>query len=375
MAIRTVSDADVHGVPVGAPFGILGAPDAVPTAAGLAPGAWSGCALTPGNGANPATVLDVGKPVPVNGLTADQGVLVTGPDRTGYLLWGGRRLRVVAGHGVTQALGYAAVASMPVTAAFLDAVPQGPDLVAPAVDGTGGAGPTLAGRPRRIGQLFADSAGRHYVLTSTGLVPLGATVFALLSGEPATQLGAYGGAAVTTPVLGPADLAAHTAPAEGPLSAIAAALPTAPPRAVTIHRDDAVCVTLRPGAGAVSDGIGTTTMDSVLANATPPGGGTGVEPSCTPVDLVAVPPGTGALVSAAPAGGGTGRTDYLVTDSGVRYPVPAPSVLILLGYSATSQVTLPATVLALLPTGPSLDPAKLVNGGVVVPPRSPPGCA
>ena len=74
------------------------------------------------------------------------------------------------------------------------------------------------------------------------------------------------------------------------------------------------------------------------------------------------------------AGGGAGSTDYLVTDSGVKFPIPAPSVLALFGYTESSQVTLPATVLALLPTGPSLDPAELVNGGVITPPRQQAGC-
>lgn len=372
MTIQAVSDADVRGVPVGPPFGIVDAPDAVPTPAGLATGAWSGCAV--GDGAHPVLVLDIGRTVPVTGLTADQGVVVAGPDGTDYLLWGGRRLRMVAGRGVPQALGYAAVPPMPVPASFLDAVPAGPDLVAPPIDGLGAAGPTLAGGPSRIGQLFADAAGRHYVLTSAGLAPLGATMFALLSGDPTTQQQVYGGAAVTTALLGPADLAAHTAAPGGPLSVASAALPATPPRAVPIG-GQAVCVLLRPGAGVVSDGIGTTTVDAATADAAPPGTGAGIEPGCPAADLVAVPSGTGALVSAAPAGGGVGRTDYLVTDDGVKYPIPAASVLSLLGYSTAARVVLPATVLALLPTGPSLDPGKLIDGGVIAPPRQRSDCA
>lgn len=370
LTIQTVSDADVSGVPVGAPFGIVDAPDAVPTAGELSTGAWSGCAVPGPNGnTSGLLVLHVGQAVRMTGLSATQGVVVAGSDGTDYLLWDGRRLRMASDRGVPQAMGYADVPPTHVSAAFLDAVPAGPDLTPPAIADTGDQGPALAGNPTRIGQLFADTAGRHYVLTTAGLVPLDATIFALLSGDPTTQQQAYGGGAVATPMVGPDDLARHPAPAGGAISVAAAAFPTSPPRAMDVRDQQAVCVALQPGQGAVSDHIGLATTAAALADAVTPDAGAGIRPACTQADLVAVRSGGGALVSAAPAGGGTGSTDYLVTDSGVKYPLPAASVLSLFGYNTSAQVILPATVVGLLPTGPSLDPTELVDGGVITPPK------
>jgi hypothetical protein len=50
---------------------------------------------------------------------------------------------------------------------------------------------------------------------------------------------------------------------------------------------------------------------------------------------------------------------YLVTGTGVKFPVPSTSIATALGYQATSAARLPAALLALLPTGPPLDLAPL----------------
>jgi hypothetical protein len=48
---------------------------------------------------------------------------------------------------------------------------------------------------------------------------------------------------------------------------------------------------------------------------------------------------------------------YLVTDTGVRYPVAGPKALEQLGLSGLSIAQLPRAVVDLLPEGPLLDPA------------------
>jgi hypothetical protein len=45
-----------------------------------------------------------------------------------------------------------------------------------------------------------------------------------------------------------------------------------------------------------------------------------------------------------------------------------------LGYRLSAAVSLPTTVLGLLPTGPSLDPRELAHGGIVAPAGSAPPC-
>jgi hypothetical protein len=71
---------------------------------------------------------------------------------------------------------------------------------------------------------------------------------------------------------------------------------------------------------------------------------------------VSLPPGRGAVVSSRAAPDVTDGVLYLVTDLGVRYQVPSPDVLAMLGYAGVKPVPLPAEVVALLPTGPGLNP-------------------
>ncbi|MFD0635812.1 type VII secretion protein EccB [Catenulispora yoronensis] len=52
-----------------------------------------------------------------------------------------------------------------------------------------------------------------------------------------------------------------------------------------------------------------------------------------------------------------GDAHYVVADSGVKYPVPDTTALDHLGYHGVAVVEVPQTLLALLPTGPALDPA------------------
>jgi hypothetical protein len=46
----------------------------------------------------------------------------------------------------------------------------------------------------------------------------------------------------------------------------------------------------------------------------------------------------------------------LITDQGVRYPVPSADVLTKLGYDATDIAPVPASIMQSIPQGPTLDP-------------------
>jgi hypothetical protein len=72
-------------------------------------------------------------------------------------------------------------------------------------------------------------------------------------------------------------------------------------------------------------------------------------------DWVAMPPGRGVLVESRT--GDTPGALSLVTDLGVRFPLPSAEVRTMLGYGAVAPVLLPNAVVALLPTGSALDPA------------------
>ncbi|MFE9426023.1 type VII secretion protein EccB [Kitasatospora sp. NPDC006697] len=357
LMVRQVAERSIDGTARGGPVGLLGAPDGLPTAAALAgTPAWLTCAV-----ANGKLALAIGPHGEGTALTPGQALLVATPDGGRDLLWQGRRLRLDVRDGAAQALGYAAAAPAPVSAALLDTLPAGPDLAAPDVPGRGGPGPQLAARPTKVGQLFEAPGGGRYLLTTAGLTPLSTLQYELLRGDPRTQKDAYAGAAPTPAAIGPEDLAGHTAPA-----APADGLPAEPPALVAPAAGQAVCTDLHPATDPGASRTSVTLLDQTALDGQPPAAQPGVRASCTPADLVAVRPGGGALVRAALAGGSAGDAEFLVAENGVKYAVPSGAAK-QLGYAGVVPSAVPAALLALLPAGPSLDPAALTGGGVPAP--------
>ncbi|GJF33004.1 type VII secretion protein EccB [Kitasatospora sp. NE20-6] len=372
LTVEQVSVKSLEEAPRGAPIGIVGAPDGLPEASRLGKAPWLVCAIqqTDLPGRPSRLALMMGPRQEGRALTDDQSVLVATPDGTEYLLWRGRRLRLDDATG--RALGYGAVVPFPVSEAFPNTLPAGPDLASPPVDRRGSAGPSLAGLPTRVGQLFAGPAGEHYVLAADGLVPLTATMFELLRGDRRTQQDAYGGSAVTPVLIGPADLADHSVSAAVAARWSDGGLPSTPPSVQSVVRTQAVCTDLR--LSATEPVIGVRIADAAAVTGQSPAVQPGVLAACAGADLVAVRPGSGALVRALP-GGGAGSTLYLVTDAGVRYPLASAAAAKQLGYGAAAVQSVPDLLLGLLPTGPSLDPDLLSGGGVVGPPPTTRPCA
>ncbi|MEV5750301.1 type VII secretion protein EccB [Actinoallomurus sp. NPDC052308] len=355
--VRTKS---LDGTPHGQPVGIVGAPDALPSAGGLASGAWAVCSGSGvGGSAAPVTTLavGVGDAGGDGALTAGQGLLVTTPDAHVYLVWQGSRLRLDP-KGGAAALGYGGRTPTPVSAAFVDALPAGPDLAAPAVSGLGGAGPSLDGHATRIGQVFRigvlGSKPRYYQLRQNGLAEVTTTVAALILADPAVRTKAYGGRTPEAITLAPDALNGRMAP--DPASA--GAVPETPPRLVDPQPDQHACVRIQPTAVGprVSVALQDPASLGVVAQAA-------TTSACVPVDRITVPPGGGALVRVLPAAGGTvGGTTYLVTDTGTKYRVASASDLAALGYSTGQVVALPSPLLNMLPTGPDLSAAAAQAG-------------
>ncbi|MET8946399.1 type VII secretion protein EccB [Streptomyces sp. NPDC004542] len=376
LSTTLVSGASLSGTPHGAAVGIPGAPDDLPAAQDVNAGPWLVCSglFSPAGGKQTTTTtLVVGaRPPAGDGLTAGQALLVAAPDRARYLVWRGRRLRLDTEHGADRALGYGGAPVRAVSAEFLNTLPAGPDLSPPAVPGQGEKGPTLDGRTTRVGQLFTvqvpNSPVQYYLLSRQGLVAVTATQAALALGDPRTREHGYEG---HKPV--PAPLATDTADAHLATGASAAApgWPADPPKLTGPAARDDVCAALRPtGKGPVTSVAVVSTLGAAPA-ATPEE----AAPACSPVDAVAVRPGAGAVVRALSADGGTlGDTTYLVTDAGVKYRMVSSGAVTALGYGGADAVGLPSPLLAMLPTGPDLDPAA-ASGSAPVRTTSAGGCA
>ncbi|MER6522948.1 type VII secretion protein EccB [Streptomyces sp. NPDC001553] len=361
LKVTSVGSRSLADTPRGAPAGIPGAPDTLPAADRLDTTPWQVCSGTPGGPAT--TVLAIGAPAGGRGLGDDEALLVVGPDRAEYLVWRGSRLRLGDEVKAARALGYDARPRARVSAAFLNALPEGPDLTPPEVTGRGTDGPRLGGRETRVGQVFRitvpGATARYYLLRQDGLAPLTATGAALVLGDPRTRLTAYAGAAPAAAELGADALDGRTAPL--PAGGAATDLPEAPPRAVAPATGSMACARIESG-GAGSRVSVALSPPAGLGPAAQPAPD-GLTPACTPVERIAVRPGGGALVRVLGAGGGElGSTLYLVTDGGTKYRVVGTDTLTALGYAGGQARGLPSPLLAMLPTGPDLSPRAAAAG-------------
>ncbi len=346
-AIKSVSAESLAGVPQGQPLGIVGAPDALPPASTVNTGSWLVCAQQ--SGGRPIVSLTIGMPVPVPvAMPAAAGVAQT-PDGGRYLLYGGYRMKLDA-PWIAGALGLARAPVIKSSAAWLNAVPAAPDLRPIAVAGRGGPGPVLGGRSTRIGQVLdaqnVGSASQFYLAAADGITPISPTQAAMLLGDPAT-IGAYRGAPVAPVQVSAAAIAtAHAVRLALPDGSPA---PHSPPPAFA-YGAKSPCMDYPASGGTVPALVAA----QPPAGAPPAVGQTAVTVRSTTANLISVAPGGGALVRPQAAPGVGGKSLFLVTDAGVKYPVPSATAAAALGYRAAKAARLPAALLGLLPTGPAL---------------------
>ncbi|WP_327412683.1 type VII secretion protein EccB [Streptomyces sp. NBC_01233] len=373
LTATTVRTSSLAGTPRGTPIGIPGAPEALPSQGDLdATSPWFVCSATvlkPNGTASATTALATGlKTADIPGrrpFDGTQGLLVRGPDGTVHLLWQGSRLRLDQGSEAVQALGYGSVTPRPVSSAFIDAFPQGPDLAPMPVPGRGGDGPALSGQPTKIGQIFRvevpGAAPRFHLLKAEGLVPLTATDAALMLGDPLTRKEAYGGAPATVASVGAEALSTHLAPSPPGASDSRAKLPPSPPAMAEVPGGSLVCAEVDAQGGSTRVATSVLPGMSLPPQVQPPG--PEAVPACVAVDAVTARPDKGSLVRAVGASGSTiGDTTYLVTEEGVKYRMLSKEALKSLGLEGATIRTLPAQLLSMLPTGPDLTPESASLG-------------
>jgi type VII secretion protein EccB len=348
--IRTMAAASLRDIPRGRPVGIVSAPDALPDKGSLVGLPWSVCTAprSASSVAVAAHVLAGGVPAGGVALGDDEGVLVADPDARRFLVWHDHRL-LVPDNAVLAALGWTNVRPAPVAVPFLDALPPGPDLAPLALVGAGNrADPTVSGAPTTIGQLFR-AGGHYYVMAGNGLAPVGDLTVRLL---------VAGGAQVTDTTTGEVGRVLITGTVEPP------GLPQQIPSVHGVPDRFAMACAVYRGSTELDRPITVQSFAKVPDDMTltgpvaTPVGGTGGVPVA---DRVAVPGGRGALVAALTSPGSTAPgTEFLVTDQGIKYQLPRTNLATVqasLGYGDVRPVAVPASILALIPTGPALDPS------------------
>ncbi|MFI7518902.1 type VII secretion protein EccB [Micromonospora globbae] len=350
--VRTMSRASIEDRPRGRTVGIVGAPDDLPDRESLAGLPWSVCQVPdPTDPRRSSTHLVIDRPLPGGTPLGDRAVLAN-IDGQRYLLTHDLRMQL-AGESRLAALRMANAPTLSVGPQLLNAVPAGPALREPELAGMNQpSGLSVGGRPGRIGQVYR-AAGQHYVLTRDGLASIG---------EVTTQLLLRQGGQVID--ITPEQAGRHLTDERVEEAGMPATLPELYP---TQEGRTVVCATYRAGAGG---GPPVTTLEVFDR---PPADLAGGEPESLPVeqtsrdtvrtaDRVLLPGGKGVVAQAAPGAGESGAgapgsTVYLISAQGVRYPLGTRSgdALTALGYGGVTPLAVPGSLLALIPTGPTLE--------------------
>jgi type VII secretion protein EccB len=350
--MTSVSAASLRSVPRGIPVGIVGAPETLPDRAGLRDVAWTVCALSRRDQAGAlftATTLTADRTTPGRPLDTEHGMAARATSGETFLVWRGMRFALTRAW-LARAFGYDDV-TLTVEPGWLDQLPVGSDIGPISVPGRGEQGPVVDGQPTRVGQLFVarvlGTAERYYLLQRDGLSPLSATGVAVMSSDPETAV-AYGSRPVA-----PIELSA-SALAQMPTSKLPSFppdLPDTPPTVAASAGPDRVwCVRWAGPEGSVQVTAEPAPVPAAVTS------GVGVTRTEQTAAAVAMKPGIGGLVRLGRPGQENGGSYFLVTDAGVKYPLAGAPVAEALGYPPQTAVTVPPALLALIPTGPLLDP-------------------
>ncbi|HEX6501564.1 MAG TPA: type VII secretion protein EccB [Micromonosporaceae bacterium] len=349
-----VPRASLAGVPRGVPLGIPGAPDSLPDPTRLLGTPWTVCSEPAPD--RPRSLLWIGGTPPGGQRLDERGLLVEDGLGSVYLVWHRHRHLVRDPAVVLTALGWRTAPRVRVAAALVNALPAGPDLarLAPAIARLGR--PSTVARAR-IGQVFVvqtpGGEPQYAVALADGLAPISQVQADLLLADPDTARLLRQDRATPLPPgeYAVAPVSATGLPDPGARVASDVALPAGTPALVgSAATQQATCAVVGDPAGVADVLLGVPVGEAPTA--LPTGGAAGA----VLADRVVVPPGGGALVEAAAGPGAQGGTLSLVTDLGIRYPVPNRQVLAMLGFPDARPVRVPAGLVTLLPVGRTLDP-------------------
>ncbi|SSC23046.1 Type VII secretion system EccB, partial [Klenkia terrae] len=351
--VVSVSSSSLDGVPRGPRLGITGAPDALPAADDLLGAPWTLCAAPVSSASGestPSTALLVGGGTG-GGRSLGEDVLLVRDRGTGelQLVWRGRHHLVVDEAAVLLALSLRDVPQVDVGSAWLSGLPAGRALEPEPVAGRGVPSAAVPGAlVGQVGRVGDGESAQWYQVDLDRVVEITEVQARILLADPLTAQQAYPGGEPTALTLSAVDVTGvdsvelpEAEPADPP-----AQVPTA---ADVAGSEETVCAGF-DDAGDPSGVLIGARVDTT-GGVAGPGATTG---GTTLADLVVVPPGRGALVSArASAEAPTGAL-FLVTDEGRAYPVPSPLEAAALGYDASTAVPMPEQLVARIAPGPAL---------------------
>ncbi|MFI7450717.1 type VII secretion protein EccB [Nonomuraea sp. NPDC049714] len=346
---RNVSAASLAEFARGPLIGIEGAPDSLPEREKLVKKPWSVCVHDgPDKLGESKSYTTLVAGTDVGGKPAGTGAMVVTDGRQNWMIWADRRMRV-------DENGVRALSARPrkVPPAWLNALPAGHDFSGPRVIGLGRKVRTGGKVTAVVGQVFTVPAvpgtpARWYVLLSDGLAPITSVQARLLLEDPDSKK-AYG----SRPALPITIDAASANASPSKQKVLDDSLPTTMPEVVSPPGSAPLCLTYpNTQTGSL---VAKVTVGSDVAMPTPPSAGNQER-----FDQILLPPGGAVIAGLLPGEGQLGAVAAslsLISDQGVRYPVPSAEVLSKLGYDASDVTPVPASILRLIPQGPTLDPA------------------
>ncbi|SDJ54343.1 type VII secretion protein EccB [Actinokineospora alba] len=337
--VETISRASLSGLERGAPIGILGAPDPVPSANALVTTPWLLCLPHTGGGQPPGQglmSLNANPDASSTPLDEREYMWVGSTDGHQYLVWSGLKLRL-ASPAVAVALGLGTSSPPSAPPAWLAALPDGPEIGPASIEGRGTV--QVAGSARQVGTVFRQAAGNgtenFVVLRPDGLAPMSRTEAALLTtaqGESAADIDA-------------ATMASMPRSADTSLTSRIPDLLTA--KSMPIG-ERAYCLRQELfGSSVVSIPV-TTERNFAWFGMNEQVG-------------AYLKPGTGLLAASAPAPTGAGAKPdrFLITDRGFKYRLADDEAIKALGFGGAAPRPMAAEVLAQIPSGPVLSRAAV----------------
>lgn len=348
---QRVPGRNLVDLPRTVPVGIPGAPDSLPGQDRTVRAPWTICSAQGEDAAGSTTtttMLLVGERVPGSTPLAEQGLLVRdSEDGTRHLIWRSTRFQI-GGEDPDQVIRslYGLQAQVvDAGTAWLNGLPEGPDIAPPEIEQLGEESEAVS--DREIGELVyhpvADGR-QHYLVLDDGLAHLTELQMLLVSGqyavEPVEITAAAANAAPTSEALTP------------PAGSTAA--PQVPPELITGTVDDDATLCAETDEGRQRPEVSVGGDLSVVSGAIPTI--TESPEGIRLADWVLVPPAHVAVVRAIQSETAASGSLHLVTDLGMRYPIPSEQVLHSFGYTERDVVEMPAELVNRIPAGPTLDP-------------------
>ncbi len=338
-----VDSNDIKSAKRGYLVGIRGLPFTLPGKSGLIAGPWTVCSTLHTDSdtslVSVRTAVHADSTAGSRALAQNSPVLVRGVQGgSTYLLAEHQRLAITREVAATLQL---TAPPVPVSTAFLDGVPAGPPLDAPEVAGAGAPSTLLPGA--RVGQLVKESGnGGTAVVLRDGFQPLSNQV------QVAVMQTLRVAGSPLPPVSAPASLvASNLSKSDG--AALTAALGRLPAQLDTpspaTQRAAGVCAVYRsskPSFALVAGDASTQTAKVSESKAAAAG----------QADDVDVPSDAAALVRS----DDNAKTVFVVDPSGQKFAL-GNGAQAKIGYDGATPQVLARQLLALVPSGPAMDPA------------------